>query len=110
MALESTVTAEQLATRCGGKGPDGLAKATRCLDYATTELERALLNAFRVMPVVTVDECLLSIGQAVWNRTKTPGTGGGQLTIEDGATVAVARDPLASVRSILVNYVPGGFA
>ena len=50
---------------------------------------------------------VLSVGQGMWDRRKTSSTGGGQLSV-DGAAQQLPRtprDPLASVRSLLEQYV-----
>lgn len=100
----TTIDAAKLAVRVGGKPTDP--EVQRCLDLAVAELDRATVAAFRAIPQATMDELVLSVGQAMWDRRKTSSQGGGQITVEGTQQLPrTPRDPLASVRSILAQYV-----
>lgn len=103
MALATTVDAAKLATRIGTKDQ---AEAQRCLDFALAELERATQPAFRPIPAATLDEMVLSVGQAAFDRRRTASNGGAQLAVDGGQQLPrTPRDPLSSVRAILALYV-----
>lgn len=103
MPLATTVTSATLATRIGVNDSD---QVQRALDTALELLDTALESAFRPVPQSTLDECVLSVGQAVWDRRKTGNSSGGQLTTVEGQAAArTPRDPLASVRHLLALYV-----
>lgn len=103
MAVATTIDATKLAARIGTKDQ---AEATRCLAVALDELDRATAEAFRPIPPDTMDELVLSVGQAVFDRRRTASNGGGQLAVDGSQQLPrTPRDPLASVRSILAQYV-----
>lgn len=101
------VTVESLAQRCGAALPNKTSEVTHALSVATTLLTEALVGAFREMPEPVRDECILSIGYAVYDRAKSSDGARSGTTMEGQVPVRAPRDPLASVRSILVNYVLG---
>lgn len=97
------MTSAGLADRIGV--PDS-AQVAGALAAGRVLLDDALETAFRPVPVEVLDEMVLSVGQAVWDRRKTATSNGGQLTTVEGqALPRTPRDPLASVRSILALYV-----
>ena len=96
MPIVTTIDQAALAKRIGAKPDDP--EVQRCPTVALVELERATTDAFRPIPAETMDEMVLSVGQGMWDRRKTSSTGGGQLP-------RTPRDPLASVRSLLEQYV-----
>lgn len=103
MAVATTIDAAKLAARIGTKDQ---AEAQRCLDLAIAELDRATAEAFRTIPAATMDEMVLSVGQAAFDRRRTASNGGGQLAVDGSQQLPrTPRDPLASVRSILAQYV-----
>ena len=99
--VPTTVTDEQLGERCGVKDE---AERTRLLALAVSQLETALEESFREMPVEDVDECIYRIGRALKDAGKTS-TGASQLQIDGGAAIPRApSDPLASSRKIIQRY------
>lgn len=102
MAIETTVTAEQLGKRCGVNDEQ---ERERLLALAISELDTALLKAFRPMPTPEIDECIYRIGRALKDAGKTS-TGASQLQVDGGVAVPRApSDPLASSRKIIQRYV-----
>lgn len=99
----TTVTSADLAARIGKPDAEPVQDA---LVAGRALLDDALAPAFREIPVPVLDEMVLSVGQAVYDRRKTANSTGGQLTVEGGQGVPrPPRDPLASVRAILALYV-----
>ena len=110
MALEHTVTWEQVRDRAGLRPVPGAldveAEAERLLGLAVEDLEEALEQAFRPMGPAKLSECILTVAKAYADRRKTPGNA--QTTNpEDAQLRQVPRDPLAGVRPILAGYVVG---
>lgn len=99
-----TVTAEQLRDRVGARDADAVTDALATAEGLMTE---ALTGAFRPMPEVIRDECVLSVGFAVYDRAKSSDGVRQQVTMDGLTPTRSPRDPLASVRSILANYVVG---
>lgn len=100
-----TVTAANLADRVG---TTDAAKVEDDLTRAQGFYADAVAGAFRPIPEHVADECVLSIGQALYERRRKSSSGAGLPTTMDGAIpVRAPRDPLASVRPILANYVAG---
>lgn len=100
------VTKADLANRIGGTAatPDTV---TEQFNLAVEMLDQNLEKAFRPMPDATYKECVLSIGYALWDRKKSSSGTKQQTTMEGQVPVRSPRDPLASVRSILADYVLG---
>ena len=99
----TTVTSATLAARIGKPDSEAVGDA---LAAGRVLLDDALATAFRVPPVEVVDELVLSVGQAMWDRRKTSTASGGQVsTVEGQGLPRPPRDPLASVRAILALYV-----
>lgn len=97
------VTKAHLATRIGTT----VDKVDHAFDLAVELVDEALEKAFRPMGDKTYTECILSVGYAVWDRSKSS-AGSKQTTVMEGQVpVRSPRDPLASIRSILANYVLG---
>jgi len=97
------VTKAMLATRIG----TSVDKVDHAFDLAVEKVDEALEGAFRRMPDHTYAECVLSVGYAVWDRSKSS-AGSKQTTVMEGQIpVRAPRDPLASIRPLLVNYVLG---
>lgn len=96
------MTSADLAARIGKADSDQVVEA---LAAGRALLDAALVAAFREVPVEVLDEMVLSVGQAVYDRRKTATSNGGQLTTVEGqALPRTPRDPLASVRAILALY------
>lgn len=98
------ITKELLAARVGAKDPDDCIHA---LATAHELLDEALVDRFREVPEYTFDEMVLSVGYAVYERKKSSDGKRSLTTVEGQTSVQAPRDPLASVRSILANYVVG---
>lgn len=99
------VTKADLAKRIS---PTVTAEAvTEQFDLAVEMLDGKLVKAFRPMPDKTYKECVLSIGYALWDRKKSSAGTNQQTTMQGQVPVRSPRDPLASVRSILADYVLG---
>ena len=99
----TTATSADLAARIGKSDSEAVGSA---LAAGRALLDDALANAFRPVPVEVVDELVLSVGQAVYDRRKTATASGGQVsTVEGQGLPRAPRDPLASVRAILAQYV-----
>lgn len=76
-----------------------------CWDNAGDLLTLALAKSFRVMPQGLQDECRLKMGKDLYDSRNTT-AGNSQFTTFDGPIPArAARDPYASVRLILAQYV-----
>lgn len=99
-----TIDAAALGSRLNIREPS---EAERIHAEATDLLNEALVDAWRTVPESVADECLLRVGNALKNAVRTQAAGGQMVKVEDGATVAAPRDPLASVESILRKYVVG---
>lgn len=99
------VTKADLAKRIGGTAT-AEAVADQ-FDLAVELLDGKLVDAFRPMPDKTYKECVLSIGYALWDRQKSSSGTRQQTTMEGQVPVRSPRDPLASVRTILADYVLG---
>lgn len=95
------VTKAQLADRIG----TSVDKVDHAFDLAVEKLDEALEDAFRPMPDHTYAECVLSIGYAVWDRKKSSAGSKQTTTMEGQIAVRAPRDPLASIRPLLANYV-----
>lgn len=99
----TTVTSAVLAERIGKPDSPAIQAA---LATGRALLDDALETAFRDPSVEVVDELVLSVGQAIWDRRKTATSNGGQLTTTEGQALPRSpRDPLASCRAILALYV-----
>jgi hypothetical protein len=98
-------TAAQLGTRVGKTSPN--AEVEHALNVAIDMVNTAIEQAFRPVPPYIVQECILSAGHALYDRTK--GSGGvAQLTnVEGQPAVRAPRDPKATIRHILSDYVLG---
>lgn len=97
-----TVDVERLAKRIGTQPSDDV-QAT--LDSANAFYAAATEGAFRPIPEGVADEAILSIGYALWDRRKSS-HGAQQVPVMEGQMlVRSPRDPLASVRTILADYV-----
>jgi hypothetical protein len=107
MALTTTVTAEDVATRAALRGDDATEKAEKALALALELLEQALADAYRQPGPEDVDEMVLRVAQDACTTRRTGGTGGQTTRVEDGQQVRVSRDPLASARDMLGRYVIG---
>lgn len=105
MAITTTVDADALAARIGtSSGAD----VQRCLDVALELLDEQLQTAFRPVPADTLDELVLTVGQAVWDRRKSAQSGG-QLQVGEGMPLPRSpRDPLTVAWPILSRYVVTG--
>jgi len=99
------VTAEMLRARVGAK--EATEAVTSALATAEALMTTALEKAFRPMPDGIRDECVLSVGYAVYDRAKSSDGIRQQVTMEGTTPIRSPRDPMASVRSILADYVIG---
>lgn len=99
-----TVTNAQVAERIGVKDE---AKVEDVRVRAEAMVTDALTGAFRQPADGVRDEMVLSVAFALWDRKKSS-HGIAQSTVMEGATpVRAPRDPLASIRSMLADYVVG---
>lgn len=105
LAPASLPTVAQLGVRVGRTPPND--EVQHALDVAIDMVTTAVEGAFRPVPDHIVKECVLSVGHALYDRTK--GSGGvAQLTnIEGQPAVRAPRDPRATIRHILADYVLG---
>ena len=73
---------------------------------ATSMVDLAVENAFRIVPQEVLDLMYLEVGSSLYDRRNAPNTNSQFLGYE-GTPVAVRqpRDPLATVRPILNRYV-----
>ncbi len=102
--MTTTVTAEEAAERIGTKD---VAAVARILPRAVALVDDALTGAFRECPDLVREEMVLSVAYALWDRKKSS-HGIAQSTVMEGGTpVRSPRDPLASIRSMLSEYVAG---
>lgn len=100
-----TVTASQVAARIGLKDDDP--RAVALLPRADALVTDALSGRFRDPSEGVRDEMVLSVAFALHDRTKSS-HGIAQSTVMEGATpVRAPRDPLASIRTLLAEYVVG---
>lgn len=97
------VTAEQLKNRVGASGVTPAVESA--LATAEALMDEALEGAFREMPEGIRDECVLSVGYAVYDRAKSSDGVRQQVTMDGTTPIRTPRDPMASVRSILAGYV-----
>lgn len=102
MAEEQSVTDAQIAKRCGLKTDDPEVKRVR--KVAEDLLADALAVTFKPVPQSVRDEALLSVAKAVNDRKRTT-NGNAGTTVEGTTPIRSPRDPQASLRSILANYV-----
>lgn len=101
-----SVTKDSLATRLGKTGENDAAEVERCFDLAEAELLDAVRNAWREVPTEQADECVLRIGQALWDMRKTS-NGQGQVTVDGQPSLRTPADPLTTSRPIIRKYVIG---
>lgn len=101
-----TVTKDDLGKRLGKTGEADAAEVERCFDLAQVELLDAVRNAWRAVPSEHADECVLRIGQSVWDMRKTS-TGQGQTSVDGPPSPRAPADLLASSRPIIRKYVIG---
>ncbi|MEJ7633251.1 hypothetical protein [Aeromicrobium sp.] len=102
------MTAADLAERIGGPSVTGATpKLVRAFNLAVEQVDLALVDAFRPMSDATYTECVLSVGYAAWDRTKSS-AGTKQTTVMEGQyPVRAPADLLASIRPLLAKHVLG---
>lgn len=98
------VTVEQLATRCGTTVARDEDELTRALAFATAEVDRILATAWRPVPDVVRDECVLRTGYGIYKQAKT-NDGGNFLTADGSAVPGVANDPMRKAWVLLKRYI-----
>lgn len=96
------VTNEQIAKRCGIKNDD--AEVARVRQVAEDLLADALAVTFKPVPESVQEEALLSVAKAINDRKRTT-NGNAGTTVEGTTPIRSPRDPQASLRAILANYV-----
>lgn len=102
-----TVTKDTLASRLGKTGPADAAEVERCFNLAKDTLLDAVRNAWRAVPGNDADECVLRIGQSIWDMRKTS-NGQGQVSVEGAPSPRTPTDPLVTSRPIIRKYVVMG--
>lgn len=105
MALALSVTSGDLGKRIGKSAPADSAMVARLFEEASTLLEEELVTAWRPMPPEVQDDCVLRIGQALWDASKTSSGAGPQTSADGPALPRSPRDPLASSRTLIGRYV-----
>lgn len=101
-----TVTKDDLATRLAKTGPSDAAEVERCFNLAEENLLDAVRNAWRAVPTGDANECVLRIGQSLWDMRKTS-TGQGQVSVDGPPSPRAPADPLTTSRPIIRKYVIG---
>lgn len=102
----TAVTSADLLKRVGKTETSSDADVVEALfDEAVVLLDEELATAWREMPLEVHNECVLRIGQALWDARKTS-NGAGQQTSADAPVLPRSpRDPLASSRALIGRYV-----
>jgi hypothetical protein len=105
---ESTITAEQIATRFNLEPAEG----ERVLLLALSELDRATTSAWRPVPLPTWEDWIIRTCAAVIAAKKVPTSGASQDTRADQGPPRPGgpRAYLAGLQGELANYVNLGFA
>lgn len=97
-------TVDDLAERV--KKPATEKRVIDAFNTATEMVALAIGQAWRPVPDSIAKECVLSVGYAVYDRSKSSDGRGQPVTVESTNTaVRSPRDPMASIRTILADYV-----
>lgn len=101
-----TVTVEDLAKRCGTTVAADETELTRALEAAVAAVDMELEAAWRPMPSVWVDECVLRTGYSIFKAAKGNDVSGGILS-GDGQSLVPGQpnDPTRKAWEIIKRYV-----